>query len=250
MFVFLHRRLNTQVSLQPPVIIVLDVVLYHLHEGILVCKTSAIVSFSLQDAPEAFHRAVVDTLCYSGHALHHSCLFKSFMKESVRVLESYFGMEKRRRTRVLSNSPVKHIEYQGVVIGGPNGVGYDPSVVQVKDGTQIDLMDLNANVILELRNVCQPFSVRRLGSELSVQYIFCDELGICCLPGTAIVGILDRGFDVFPAADPQHTFIVYLDPMIPLQIVTDPPVAFVGALHVDLLYLIGNYSNYNININT
>ena len=28
--------------------------------------------------------------------------------------------------------------------------------------------------------------------------------------------------------------------MIPLQIVADPPVALVGALHVDLLYLIGN----------
>lgn len=187
---FLHRRQNTQVSLQPPVVIVLDVVLYHLHERILVCKTSAIVSFSLQDAPEAFHRTVVDTLCHSGHALHHSRLFKLFMKDPVCVLESSVGMEKRSRTRVLDNSPVKRIEYQSVIIGGPDDVGYDPSVIQVKDGTQIDLMDLNANVILELRDVCQPFSVRRLGSELSVQYVFCYELGICCLPGQLLLEYL------------------------------------------------------------
>ena len=35
-----------------------------------------ILAFSLQYAPKAFHRSVVDAVSYPGHALPHVCLFQ------------------------------------------------------------------------------------------------------------------------------------------------------------------------------
>ena len=60
----------------------------HFHQGVPVSKPFAIIPFTFQNAPESFHRTIVDTFCYSGHALCHSGCFKFGMEISVGVLKS------------------------------------------------------------------------------------------------------------------------------------------------------------------
>ena len=79
-------------------------------------------------------------------------------------------------------------------------------------------MELNAYVILEFSDVCQP-------------------LLICSLSGAPVTGILDRGLDSFFAADPEHTFIVYLDSVVALQIIPYSAVTHIGTGHVDFFNL-------------
>jgi len=60
------------------------------------------------------------------------------------------------------------------------------------------------------------------------------------LPGTSVVGILDRRFDPFLPADPQYAFVVCLDVMILLQIILYSTISLVRTFRVDLLDLISN----------
>ena len=101
-------------------------------------------------------------------------------------------------------------------------------------------MDLYASVILEFCDIRQPFPVRSFCRKVSVQDVFSNELGIFSMPGASIVGVLDRRLDSFLAADSQYTLVVYLDPMITLQIIPDSSVAFIRSLRVDLFNLICN----------
>ena len=101
-------------------------------------------------------------------------------------------------------------------------------------------MDLYASVILEFCDVRQPFLVRSFCRKVSVQDVFSNELRIFSMPGASIVGVLDRRLDSFLPADSQYTLVVYLDPMITLQIIPDSSVAFIRSLRVDLFNLICN----------
>ena len=101
-------------------------------------------------------------------------------------------------------------------------------------------MDLYASVILEFCDVRQPFLVRSICRKVSVQDVFSNELRIFSMPGASIVGVLDRRLDSFLAADSQYTLVVYLDPMITLQIIPDSSVAFIRPVRVDLFNLICN----------
>ena len=101
-------------------------------------------------------------------------------------------------------------------------------------------MDLYASVILEFCDVRQPFPVRSFCRKVSVQDVFSNELRIFSMPGASIVGVLDRRLDSFLAADSQYTLVVYLDPMITLQVIPDSSVAFIRSLRVDLFNLICN----------
>ena len=60
------------------------------------------------------------------------------------------------------------------------------------------------------------------------------------LPGTSVVGILDRRFDPFLPADPQYAFVVYLDAVILLQINLYSTITLIGTFRVDLLDHIGD----------
>ena len=101
-------------------------------------------------------------------------------------------------------------------------------------------MDFYASVILEFCDIRQPFPVRSFCRKVSVQDVFSNELGIFSMPGASIVGVLDRRLDSFLAADSQYTLVVYLDPMITLQIIPDSSVTFIRSLRVDLFNLICN----------
>ena len=63
----LHWRQNAQIALYPAVVVVSDVILNHGNKLLAAGEASAVVPLTLEDAPEAFHRPVVNALAHSGH---------------------------------------------------------------------------------------------------------------------------------------------------------------------------------------
>ena len=80
-----HRCQHAKVALYTAVVVVDDVILNHRNEFFSAREPSAIVSFPFQDAPESFHWSIVDSFCYSGHALLHLC----FLQLVINVLFAY-----------------------------------------------------------------------------------------------------------------------------------------------------------------
>ena len=88
-----HRREDAEIALNAPVVVVTDVILNHINQFFLGGITFAVIAFPFQDAPEAFHRAVVDALSNAGHALYHTCLLQLVVKDPVGVLKSSVTMK-------------------------------------------------------------------------------------------------------------------------------------------------------------
>ena len=109
--VLLHRCQNTQVALYPAVVVVADVVLNHRNEFFPACEPSSVVSFPFQDAPEAFHRAVVNALGHSRHTLFHLCFLQLGVEHPIGVLETSVTMELRMCIRIGCYGSIERIKY-------------------------------------------------------------------------------------------------------------------------------------------
>ena len=147
---FLHRCQHAQIALNSSGIVIADVAHNHLHKLLLAGKTPAIVAFPFQDAPEAFHRAIVNTVCHAGHALHHSRLYELLVECSACILVASVAVEQRMCVRVELNSPVKGLEYERIVIALTQRIGHDAPVTEVQNSAQIELMYLNTLIPFEL----------------------------------------------------------------------------------------------------
>ena len=130
----LHRCQNTEVSLHPASVVVADVVLDHLDQILFAGKPPVIIAFPLQDTPEAFHRAVVNAVCHTGHALCHSSLLELMMKGSAGILEPSVTVKQWMGIRVGLNSLVKGLVDERVVITLAEYIGHDTPVVQIQNG--------------------------------------------------------------------------------------------------------------------
>ena len=84
---------DAQIALHPLCVVVKDVILDHLSQLMLAGKTPAVISFSLQNAPEALHRAVINAMCYAGHTLCHPGLNKLVVKCPVGILKASVAVE-------------------------------------------------------------------------------------------------------------------------------------------------------------
>ena len=62
-------------------------------------------------------------------------------------------------------------------------------------------------------------------------------LWIFHLTGTSVIPVFYRGLYAALTANTQHPLVIYMEPMVMIQIVPDPPVSFIWAFLVDLLYL-------------
>ena len=130
---------------------------------------------------------------------------------------------------------VKGLEYQRVVIAVPNHIGHNAPVIEIQDGTQVDLMNLDALIPLELGHVGEPLLVGFVRIEQDVlRYV----LRILGGPGTTVVAVLDGRLDAPDTADAEYSLVVHMDAMVMLQLVPDPPIALVRTLCVDGLYLL------------
>ena len=198
------------------------------------------VPFTLENAPEALHWPVVNTVCYPGHTLSHPCRFQLCVKSAVCILKSSVAVEDGIGIWICLYGSIKCIIYQRVVVVVSDDIGNDTSVIEIKNGTEIDLVFFAILVPLELRNIRQPFLIRLVCMEVPVKNIFCQILRILCIPGTAVVCILDGGLYVTAATDPQSTLVADSDIMIPFQIVSNASVTFVRAVRMDLFGEIRN----------
>lgn len=98
-------------------------------------------------------------------------------------------------------------------------------------------MDFEALIPLEFRHIGQPFLVYPGGTELPIQKIFGNTLGVLRLACAAVVGVLDGRLYVLRSADAQHTLIIDVDTLVMPQVVVDASAALVRAVHVNLLNL-------------
>ena len=197
-----HRRENAEIALKAHGVVVADVILNHIYKAFSVREFVPVIAFTLENAPEALHGSVVYAVGHSGHALDHACFFQLRMEYSVRVLKSSIAVEDGMRIGVRLDGGAECVVYQRVVVAVPDHIGDDAPVIQIKNGTKINLTLFSILVPLELRHIRQPFLIRLVRTEVPVKNIFCQILRILCIPGTAVVCILDGGLYVTAAADP------------------------------------------------
>ena len=107
---------HSESSLVSLVVVVIDIFFDHGYKRFTATEAVAIVSFSLKDPPESFHRTIVDALGYSGHALNHAGAFELCMECPIGVLESTIAVAKRSSSRISGYSLVECSEHQRIVI--------------------------------------------------------------------------------------------------------------------------------------
>ena len=198
----LHRSQHPQVALNSPGVVIADVAHNHLHKFLLAGKTPAIIAFPFQDAPETFHRAIVNTVCHTGHALYHSRLYELLVECSACVLVTSVTVEQRMCIWVDFNGPVKGLEYKRIVIVLTQRIGHDTPVTEVQNSAQIELMYLNALVPFEFRHISEPLLIGLISVKLAAQQVFSKILRILSLPGTTVVIVFHSRPYISNPADP------------------------------------------------
>ena len=74
-------------------VVITDVAPNHLHEFLFAGEALAVIAFPLQNAPESFHRPIVNAVGYTGHTLCHSSLYEFVVERSACVLEASITVE-------------------------------------------------------------------------------------------------------------------------------------------------------------
>lgn len=62
--------------MHPPGVVIANIILNQLNESLLAGKSLAIVTFPLQNAPEALHGTIVNAMSHAGHTLLYPGLHK------------------------------------------------------------------------------------------------------------------------------------------------------------------------------
>ena len=206
------------------------------------CKLPAVIAFSLKDAPETFHRTIVDALADSWHALGHTSSYYLLVELKVCILEASVTVKQRMCIRIILDRQIERSEDQWIVISISNHIWHDTSVAKIKNGTEIDFMldEFCAGVLIpfEFSNICDPFLIRLFGMELSVQYILCYVRWITCVSCATSVPVLDRWFEAFDPAYPKNSLPIDFEPVFAgrtYKVIMYPAVSFGVVLCVDFL---------------
>lgn len=93
----------------------------------------------LEDAPEALHRPVVNTLAHPGHALCHPGCGQLVVEHPGRILKAPVAVEQRVRIRTGGQSLIQRLMDQGAVIGVPEDKRDDPPVIKVQEALRQSL---------------------------------------------------------------------------------------------------------------
>lgn len=235
-----HWGENTEIALESPGIVVVNVILNHLHQALAVSKFSAVVSFTLKDSPESFHRTIIYAAGNTGHALSHAGSFQLRVKNSVRILKTTVTVKDWVSIGIGLNSSVKSVVYKRIVIAVANHICNDPSVIKIKDRTEIDFALLTVLIPFEFCYIRQPFLVWTVRMEIPVKNILGQKLRILSIPGTATVCVLYGRFNIPAAADSQGSFVADVNVVVSVQVIPNPAVTFVWAFRVNLLCKICN----------
>ena len=122
--------------------------------------------------------------------------FQFAMEGSVCVLETTVRVEDGMGIRVFLHSLAKGLEYKRIVVSVPNYKRDDAPVIEVQNGTEINLVDFNTFVPLELCYIREPFLSGCLGMEVAVKHILCNVLRIFCPSCATVAAVLDGGLDI------------------------------------------------------
>lgn len=181
----LHGCLNEQTVLVTAIVVVVNIVFNRGNKLLPAGKSVAVITFTFQDSPETFHRAIVNAAADTGHTLCHSGIQKFLVKDSAGVLESTVTVEQRVSIWIFQNSFVKSIENELVVIPITNDIADDSPVTQIKNGTQIEFVDSWSFIPLELCHIGQPLFVGTACPEFPMQNILCCYLWVRSISGAA-----------------------------------------------------------------
>jgi len=239
-FMLFHGSEYTKVPLEPFGVVVLNEIFNHDNQTGFVSKAYSVISFSLQDTPESFHWTVVNAFGNPGHTLGHAGFSQHMVECSVRILETSVAVAQWMRVRVCGNCCPECVKHQRIVIGISDHIADNSSVIQIQNGTEIYLLYLNANVVLEFSNISQPFLVRPVRFKFPVQQIVCQIIRISTLPGTAVVAVLNRGLNPAAPADPKHPLVIHMGVVVPIQFILESAVSHLRMLLVNILNQISN----------
>lgn len=236
--VFLHRRQNTEVSLYPAGIVVVDVTLNHLNEFLFASKPSAVIAFTFQDAPKSFHWAVVNAMAHTRHTLRHPSLLELVVKSSAGILVTSVAVKQGMCVWIGQNSFIKGLVNKRIVVVFAQHIGHDAPVAKIQNGAQIEFVRLNALIPSKLGHIGKPFFVGPRSMELAVQNVLRDIQRVPGLSGAAMAAVFHRGAYIFGPADTQHSLIIDMDSIVMTQIVIEPPIALIRAFLMDLFDLV------------
>ena len=195
----------------------------------------SVIAFTFQDTPETFHRTIVNAAANTGHALRHSGIQKLLVEGSAGVLESSVTVEQRVCVRIFQSSLIQRIENEFVVVSIPNNIADNSPVTQIKDRTQIELVDDWTFVPLEFCYIGQPLFVWTTCPELSVQKILCCHLRVRSIFGATLLSEFYGRLDMKRPAEMQDPLIAGQNIVVLFQIIPDAAMSFVWMFLVNLL---------------
>ena len=234
-----HWGQHAEITLHTTRVVVVDIVCDHLDELLFTGKAPAVITFPFQNAPEALHRSIVNTMRYARHALCHTGLLQLVVKSPVGILEASVTVEQRVGIRIRLDSLVKGLVDKRIVISLAEHIGHDAPVTEVQDSAQIELVYSDPLVPFELSHIGQPFLVGLFCVELTVQKILCNELRIFGMSGTAVVTVLHCRAYISGPADPQHPLVIDMDTIVVTKIIVEPSIALIRAFLMDLFDFVG-----------
>ena len=238
MLMELHRRYDRKAALEAVVIVEINVVCNHLHELCSVVEFVTIVAFSFQDAPEAFHWAVIKAVRHTGHTLLHACRPQFLVEGSACILVAPVAVEQRVSLWIGGYGGFEGIKDEFVVVVVANGEGNNSPVAKIQNGAEIELVHHWPHIVFEFGHIGQPFQVGRVGMEAAAQVVLCHILRRCRAPGTAMPPELDGGLDMERTADAQDTLVVDSDAMMPVQFIPHPAVSHIRVNLMNFLHLL------------
>ena len=106
-FMVFHRCHASQFNLVPTSIVVSDVFFNRCDQTGFIRKLAKIIHLGLQNAPPAFHWAVVNASPDTGHTLYHSGIDKFLMEYFAGILKSSVTVENRMSVRIQPNGFIK-----------------------------------------------------------------------------------------------------------------------------------------------
>ena len=130
---------------------------------------------------------------------------------------------------------VEGFENQRIVISITYHIGDNTTVIEVENGTKIDLVYFNVLIPFELCYIGEPFLVWLVRMEVAIKEMFSYILRILCSSRAAVVIVLDGGLDALGPADAKNALVVHMNMLIVPKVVIDAAVALIRTLHVDLL---------------
>ena len=141
-------------------VVIIYICCYHFNERFFTGIFHSIISLTFQYSPKALHWPIVQAFAYPRHTLCHFSSLYLLMKIRACVLKATIAVEKRMGIGVRFYCLLKGLKDQFVVVAVSYLIRDYPSIIKIQNGAQIQFLLLSLYVILEFRNICQPFNIR------------------------------------------------------------------------------------------